>query len=62
MARKKIDRRTLSVRFPTDLYEKIKKMAEERGIDLSPMIYQLLNRGYNVEREMERLLFDRFTC
>ena len=60
MARKKIDRRTLSVRLPVDLYEKIVQIAKEREIDLTPMIYQLLKRGYSVEREMERLFFERF--
>ena len=60
MARTKIDRITLTIRLPIDLYEKIEKMAKERGIDLTPMIYQLLNRGLIVERHMEHLFFDRF--
>ena len=60
MARTKIERCVLTIRLPKDLYEKIVQIAKERGIDLTPMIYQLLNRGYKIEREMERLFFDRF--
>lgn len=60
MARKKIERCSLTIRLPKDLYDKLVEIAKERGIDLTPMIYQLLNRGINVEREMEHLFFDRF--
>jgi predicted DNA-binding ribbon-helix-helix protein len=41
MARRKIDRHALSIRLPMDLYDKIEEMTEERGIELTQMIYPL---------------------
>ena len=55
-------RHALTLRVPQQLYDQLRKMAKERGIDLTPLLIQLLHRGYQMERAIERALFEfRFT-
>jgi hypothetical protein len=53
----KMNRHVFTFRVPNSVYEGISQMAEQRGTNISPLLNQLLYRGYQIERAFDQARF-----